>query len=109
MRRGLVAVVVLTVALTGCSKKSSAKGTELEAYDYRFDPTTLNVKEGQSVTLEFKNEGKAEHNFSITSLGISKDLDAGESVKVTFKAPTQMGDVQYFCKYHKDSKGMVGS
>jgi plastocyanin len=59
------------------------------------------------VTLELKNEGKTEHNFSIDDQMIDQDLEAGESAKVTVTIP-QSGEVSFYCKYHK-SQGMAGA
>ena len=64
---------------------------------------------GEKFTITFKNDGSAEHNFSITSLKVNQDLEAGKTATVTFTAPSTAGDVQYFCEYHKDSKNMVGT
>ena len=66
-------------------------------------------KTGQKVTLTFKNEGTAEHNFSITSLSVDQDAQAGAAKTVTFTAPGSAGDVQFFCSYHKDSHNMMGT
>ncbi len=59
--------------------------------------------------LTFQNEGKTEHNFSITSLHVSQDAEKDETKTVTFIAPATAGDVQFFCKYQKDTKNMVGT
>ena len=109
--RLITVLVVVALSLTGCSnkKKSESGTTKLEAYDFRFDPTPLDVKAGQQVKLTFKNEGKTEHNFSITSLHVSQDAAKDETKTVTFTAPAREGDVQFFCKYHKDTKNMVGT
>ena len=106
-------VVVLGVFGAGCGKssstKSAAKGRKVEEYDFRFEPTTVSAKPGETVTLTLKNEGKREHNFSITSLGVSQDLEKDKSATVTFTAPSSAGDVQFFCKYHQASNNMVGT
>lgn len=62
------------------------------------------------MTITFTNNGKVEHNFSVTSNGLSvdKDAEAGHSETVTF-TPTQAGTIQFFCKYHKASYGMIGT
>ncbi len=109
-----VLVLVLAVAPSGCGKSKSKAastrgGTTVEAYDFRFDPKVLNVKAGQKVTLTFKNQGKAEHTFSITSLSVDQEAQPGATQMVTFTAPGSAGDVQFFCKYHKDSHNMVGT
>jgi plastocyanin len=113
-----VSVVLLALAsvfgLQACGgdSKSSAKakaanGATLEAYDFRFDPKTLTAKAGEKVTLTFKNEGKVEHNFSVSSPSVDKDAEDGKTVSVSF-TPDQAGKIQFFCKYHK-SRGMVGT
>ena len=107
-----VLVVALALALGACGKSkskaaSSGSGTTVEGYDFRFDPKALNVKTGQKVTLTFKNEGKVEHNFSVSSASVDKDAENGKTVSVSF-TPDQAGKIQFFCKYHK-SRGMVGT
>jgi plastocyanin len=115
MRQILIASVVVVIGVlgVGCrsssSGKSSRKGERLETYDFRFDPTTVTIKPGAKVTLAIKNEGKREHNFSVSSLGISKDIEKGGASTVTFTAPSASGDIQFFCKYHKASNNMVGT
>jgi plastocyanin len=117
----LVLVLPLALGLVACgkSKKAASSSTGsgsantmavgIEAKDFEFSPTTLDVGAGQKITLTFKNTGAAEHNFSITSLNVNQDLAAGKTATVTFTAPSSAGDVQYFCEYHKDSKNMVGT
>src|SRR5690242_18479779 len=63
--------------------KSVSNEAEVELDDYYFKPTVLKGKPGSSVTLELKNEGSVEHNFTIDSQGIDKDLGAGEDAKVS--------------------------
>lgn len=76
--------------------------------DFKFVPATLNARVGQAVTVALKNEGKAEHNFSISSLNVNQDLKPGETATVTF-TPKTAGDVQFFCEYHHITKNMVGT
>jgi nitrosocyanin len=118
------ALIVATtgLVLAGCGggggeKKESSATTSasgggaklnLTTKDFAFDPTTLSAKAGEAVTVTIKNDGQAEHNFSIESLKVSKDIEKGESQTVTF-TPAQAGDVQFFCEYHKATKNMVGT
>jgi plastocyanin len=130
LRVATIAAAVVTGALLltacGSSKKSSstaapvnttptsttpstaAKSQELELYDFRFDPKTVKAKPGQKITVELKNEGKVEHNFTVSSLNLDKDLEAGKKSNVTLTVP-KSGNLQFFCKYHKVSHNMVGS
>jgi plastocyanin len=80
--------------------------TELEADDFYFEPTTLEGQAGQTLKLELKNEGSAEHNFSIDDQNIDQDIEAGEDAEVTVTFPDS-GILEFYCKYHRTS-GMVG-
>jgi plastocyanin len=114
----LVVPLALGLAACGKSKKSASSSgasssdvmkVTLTAKDFEFSPTTIDATPGEKFTITFKNTGSAEHNFSITSLKVNQDLEAGKTATVTFTAPSTAGDVQYFCEYHKDSKNMVGT
>ena len=87
--------------------KTVAKETEVELDDYYFEPTVIQGKAGQKVSLELKNEGKVEHSFTIDSQGIDKTLGPGEDAKVTVMIPPS-GAVSFYCKFHKSS-GMAGA
>jgi plastocyanin len=87
--------------------KTVSDETELKLDDNYFAPTVLKGKPGQKVTLELKNEGKAQHNFTIDSQGVDQNLEAGEDAKVSVTIP-KSGEVLFYCKYHK-SLGMAGA
>jgi plastocyanin len=87
--------------------KSVSGESEVELDDFYFEPTVLKGKAGSQVTLELKNEGSTEHNFTIDSQGIDKDVEAGEDAKVSVTIP-QSGEISFYCKYHK-SMGMAGA
>jgi plastocyanin len=97
-----------TTASSAVSNAGGAATLNLTTTDFKFTPTTLTATAGKPVTVTVKNNGQAEHNFSISSLTVDKDIEKGDSQTVTF-TPSQSGTVQFFCKYHKDSNGMVGS
>jgi plastocyanin len=80
---------------------------EVELDNFYFKPTVVQGKAGQSLTLELKNEGDVEHNFTLTDQNIDTDLEPGKSAKVKVTIP-KSGTVSFFCKYHK-SMGMAGS
>ena len=89
------------------TKTVSGDETEMELDDYYFEPTLLRGKPGANVKLELKNEGSAEHNLTIASQGIDKDVEAGEDATVTVTIP-KSGIVAFYCKYHR-SMGMAGA
>jgi plastocyanin len=88
-------------------KKNVSGEAEVELDNFYFEPTVLTGKPGSQVTLELKNEGSTEHNFSIDSQGIDKDVEAGEDAKVSVTFP-ESGELSFYCKYHK-SMGMAGA
>jgi plastocyanin len=87
--------------------KNVSGEAEVELDDFYFEPTVLRGKPGSQVTLELKNEGSTEHNFSIDSESINKDVEAGEDAKVTVTFP-KSGQLSFYCKYHKNM-GMAGA
>jgi plastocyanin len=89
------------------TKTVSGDETEMELDDYYFGPTLLRGKPGAQVKLELKNEGSDEHNLTIASQGIDKDVEAGEDANVTVTIP-KSGVVAFYCKYHR-SMGMAGA
>jgi plastocyanin len=93
---------------TGGAAAATGRAKEVELYDYRFDPKTITGKPGSTVKIKLKNESKAgkEHNFSVDSQKIEKDVEAGKNATVSVKIPAS-GSVQFYCKYHK-SLGMTG-
>jgi plastocyanin len=97
----------MTAADHGTKDVSGESEVEVEADDYYFEPTVLEGKSGQNLTLEVENEGEAEHNLTIDKQGIDQDLPPGEkaTIEVTFPAS---GTVAFYCKYHT-SEHMAGA
>src|SRR4029079_12976222 len=71
------------------------------------EPTVIEGKPGEKVTLELKNEGQNEHSFTVDSQGIDKDVQPGDEAEVTVMIP-KSGVVSFYCKFHK-SEGMAGA
>jgi plastocyanin len=87
--------------------KNVSGEAEVELDDFYFEPTVLRGKPGSQVTIELKNEGSTEHNFTIDAQKIDEDVEAGEDAKVTVTFP-KSGVLSFYCKYHK-SMGMAGA
>jgi plastocyanin len=107
----MTAPVKLTGTVNNHGSKTLAGMTttlSLEQDSYYFEPTFVKADSGAHITVTLKNSSKVEHNFSITSLKISKDVEAGKTETVTVTLPTGTAPVNFFCKYHK-SLGMQGS
>ena len=105
-------LVVLGGAACGKSKSSSSTNgmTTVEAYasPFRFEPRTINAKVGHPIRISVKNESKVEHNFSIRTLSISKDVAEGKTVNVTAFTATKPETLTFVCRYH-ESQGMTGT
>ena len=95
-------------ATTAASGGGGGATLSVVTKDFVFEPTTLTATAGKPVTVTIKNEGQAEHNFSIESLKVNQDVEKGDTKTVTF-TPTQSGPLQFFCEYHHITKGMVGT
>jgi plastocyanin len=95
-------------ASTSSKTASESEGSnEVEMYDNYFDPKTITGKPGAKVTIELKNEGSAEHTFTIDSENVDEEIEGGEDGKVTVTIP-KSGSLEFYCKYHK-GLGMTGT
>jgi plastocyanin len=94
---------------TASSTSGSAASGEVKLgmVDDKFQPAALTGKAGSTVKVELKNSGGAEHNFTIDSQKVDKDVEPGEDATVSVKIPSS-GSVQFYCEYHK-GLGMVGT
>jgi uncharacterized cupredoxin-like copper-binding protein len=88
--------------------EAAAPGLTLEAVDIAFKPTELSVKADTPTTISITNTGAALHNFSVAELGVSVDIQPGETQTVEINAPA--GSYQFYCDVpgHKEA-GMVGT
>ena len=98
---------------TNSSPVVASNGTQqisVNGSDFSFDPSTITVKVGQSVTIAFKNTGSYPHNLVIGDLNVgTKTIQSGETDTVTF-TPDKVGNYTFTCTVpgHAD-RGMVGN
>ena len=78
----------------------------ITADNYYFEPSILKGSAGQKVTLTIENTSSTQHNFTVSSQNINKDLNSNAKVTTTVTFPAS-GVLSFFCSYHK-SQGMVG-
>jgi plastocyanin len=95
-----------TTKTTAVSSGGSGE-IKLGLADDMFQPKAITGKAGSTVKVELKNTGQNEHNFTIDSQKVNKDVEAGEDATVSVKIPAS-GSVQFYCEYHK-GLGMVGT
>ena len=94
------------VTFHGAMNVAGKSDTSLELDDFYFEPTLLKGKPGQKLSVELENEGKSEHNFSIDSQQLDKDLEPGDKLEVEVTFP-KSGQLAFYCKYHR-GQGMAG-
>ncbi len=91
----------------GSKDVSGESKVEVELDDDYFEPTVLEGKAGERVTLELKNEGGSEHNLTIDELQIDQDVEPGDETELEVTFPDS-GTLTFYCKYHR-GQGMAGA
>jgi len=110
-----LAVTALVVGLVACggggssksvgAKNSSADVVASDTPTPHFAPNTLRADSGSDVSFTLKNDGKVVHNFTVSFLGIDKDVQPGQTVPITFKVPPPPKGVKYYTFYDKNYQG----
>ncbi len=86
------------------AKEITVAGTE-----FSFAPATITVKAGETVRVNFRNDGDAPHNWELGFQGITtRTIGGGQSATVEFTAPPA-GTYAFFCSVpsHRE-RGMEG-
>ncbi len=68
----------------------------------------MKAKAGSTVHVTVKNEGSAEHTFTIDKQDVDEQLAPGETVKVDVKIPSNGKSVAFYCRFHA-GMGMQGA
>lgn len=95
---------VLKTAATPASTASPATAITVNIADNRFQPATLSVKAGTTVT--WVHTGQVTHNvLSVQVADLrSPDLRPGDRYSYTFKTP---GTYTYYCSYHEGMSAAI--
>ena len=105
MRRLLPVLAALLVAGCGSGADSAEPVATTEvtmAKSYRFEPRTIEVEAGATVT--WKNEDNFTHTVQVDGEG-DHEVGRGESVSIAFEKP---GTYHYVCTLHRrDMDGTV--
>lgn len=113
-----LAVPVMSALLAACGGGGGGGGGStsgggkitIEMSEYKYNPATITVSPGASVTVTLKNVGSLQHDYHIDGINATSPLvDPGKSVDWTFTAPSQAGTYDTWCTVagHKEL-GMVG-
>ena len=99
-------LLALILFAAGCGSSSSTEPvatTEVQmAKSYRFDPKTIEIEAGDTVT--WTNSDNFTHTFQVDGQEDHK-VERGESVSISFDTP---GTYHYVCTLHKrDMDGEV--
>ena len=106
LRLALAALPVLVLVAAGCGETANSEPvatTEVKmAKSYRFDPKTIEIEAGQSVT--WTNEDNFTHTVQVDGQE-DHTVERGESVSIAFEKP---GTYHYVCTLHsRDMEGEV--
>ncbi|MEO2224407.1 cytochrome B [Priestia megaterium] len=117
MKNWLTGLVVLFAMVIGVIASGSLsvlaesdvvrqKAMEVQLNDDYFNPETITIPSGKTITLILKNKGQKEHTFTVEKLGIDAEVQPGKEKTITVK-PQNPGTYELICRYHFNS-GMVG-
>ncbi|MEA2704418.1 MAG: hypothetical protein QOD63_2363 [Actinomycetota bacterium] len=99
--------VSLTGTVNDHGTATASNDMEVELDDFYFGPTFIKATAGQQFTVKLASEGKANHTFTIDSLGIDQQFAPDESKSVSITAPAS-GTLEFYCRFHK-GRGMQGA
>ena len=107
MAKKMMALTFAALALVGTScgsddEDGASESFDMQAFDFRFDPTTLSVSPGAGVQINFSNAGEVAHSVTIPDLDFEVVSESGEDASDTFTAPETPGAIDFFCKFHPD-------
>ncbi len=97
-------VIEKTVENTGPVKEFTVTGSS-----FKFSPSTITVKKGDTVRVNFKSSGGALHDFKIDEFDVAtSELGEDEEEQVEFVAD-KTGTFEYYCSVGNHRQmGMVG-
>lgn len=114
----MVTILAFGLLLTACAGAGSAGSPsttlKIEMSEFMFEPKALTIPAGQQITLELKNSGAIQHDFTILKKGVvlpgkfdqdkqmadvyfHATLDSGKIGTFTFMAPSEPGEYQIIC------------
>jgi len=112
---------ILLAACGGASDSTSNEFTINVVDEFGFEPNTITVKAGETITVTFENSGTVEHNLNFIKpdaefdhlleeieegagehideelLTDMHDIEPGHTETVTFVAPSEPGEYTFLC------------
>ncbi len=113
MKRHLMTIFltwVFAVALFSSNSVSAQQTIRVRATEFRFEPSTINVKAGQKVRLVLENAGRIVHNLTIKELGVKTATIRGGSTYTLEFTPQRSGRFTFVCSLRGHAeRGMIGA
>lgn len=87
----------------------NVKEFDITADEYSFSPTSISVSKGDTVKINFKNNGNFTHNYIIDELGLeTRNVPKGGTDMIEFVADKE-GTFTYYCSIDSHANlGMKG-
>jgi plastocyanin len=134
----ILAFVLIAFVLAACGGGGEATSNEFTVTvvnEFGFDPNSITVKAGDTITVNFENTGAVEHNLNIVKpeaeldhlieeiqegaghghvdeelLTNMHDTEPGHTEAITFTAPSEPGEYSFICTTPGHAAaGMVGT
>ena len=93
------------------ASSSQVKEFSLISNSFTFDPSTIEVNEGDKVRVKINNVDTIGHGFAVLDFGVNTYLGPGKTETVEFTA-SKKGEFNFFCSFfcgkgHRDMKGKL--
>lgn len=105
--------LLFAVVLAACGGGGASTTINVTMTDFKFEPMEFTVPAGQEITVNATNNGAVKHEFVIFKLGTDAgekfgnedeeniywevEVQPGQSVTVTFTAPSEPGEYYVTC------------
>lgn len=99
-----VASLAAVAALLG---EASPPRVAVELADLTFAPASVTIPAGRAVTLDLRNAGNLEHDWSVDALRLSPNVAPGQATSLAISAPAGVYEVYCSLPGHREA-GMVG-
>ena len=102
-------LVPFALVAAACSSAPPPLELTITATEIAYDTSRISAQVGQTVNINFVNDGALEHNFLIDAFGLDNLLESGESDLISF-TPQEPGTYEFYCDVagHLDA-GMKGT
>ncbi len=96
-------------ASTGGGGGGNALNVTVTNTEFKFDPSNIEAKAGQTINLTVVNKGSIRHTWVLPAANVKVVIEPGQTLTKSFNAPSAPGTYDIVCDEagHKEA-GMVG-